>query len=298
MSERTSSRTARLIAAATIMREYRRGSGSGEVAPPGAAAWCRRFLASSREDRALRWSVGTPLGRVVWGLIERVMLPGVVTHWMRRKQEIDRLAREASAEGFTRLIVLGAGLDTLAFRLAEEGIFTRVVSADHPATLGVVRSAIENYQLRDLELVPLDLGRHAEVESFVAACNAGTPGPTLIVIEGVLMYLHEQAVACLLGSLATLGCPRVRLIASVMAARPGSPVGFRGQSSLVGAWLARGRETMLWACELGTMQDFFRGLGWDDARLVGSFGEGGQEQGAGGSLASERLIVAERGASG
>lgn len=242
-----------------------------------------------------------------WRCVERIALRGVVSHWMRRKREIDRLARDAARDGFTQLVVLGAGLDTLTFRMNDERVYERVISADHPATLAVVRAAnrgraedrhttgnLERRMSRKVELVALDLVGD-DVCAVLAATAAFDPSrATLVVIEGVLMYLDEPAVASVLRSLATVPAPRLRLIASWMLAEPGQPIGFQGQSRLVPAWLRGRRESMLWGSTARELPEFLGSLGWKTTRLIDLDSEepGGGADSRG--LPSEKLVVAER----
>jgi len=197
------------------------------------------------------------------------------------------LARAAAADGFSQLIVLGAGLDTLAFRLGDERLYERVISADHPATLKTVRGALgsgterveatrpdlphkkggpDGSAARSVELLALDL-----VDDDVCDVLTGTPAfdsgrAVLVVIEGVLMYLGEPAVSRVLRSLARLPAPRVRLIASWMLAEPGQPVGFQSQSRLVPVWLRGRSEPMLWA---STQRSFpYILTAWDGRRVL------------------------------
>ena len=239
-------------------------------------------------------------GRAWWRCAESIALRGIVSHWMRRKREIDRLARLAASDGFTQLVVLGAGLDTLAFRLSQERLYERVISADHPATLDVVRAATvrdaiaNGSESREVEMLALDLVRD-DVCAVLTAEPAFDPArATLVVIEGVLMYLAEPVVARVLRALATLQTPRLHLIASWMLAEPGQPIGFRGQSPLVPAWLRRRSEPMLWASTPPTLPPFLDGLGWSTLRLIDldeeDPGVGGDSRG----LRSEKLVVAER----
>ena len=238
-------------------------------------------------------------GRLWWRGVERLALPGIMSHWMRRKREIDRLARDAAAEGFSQLIVLGAGLDTLAFRLGAERLYERVISADHPAALGIVRIALGSgaechSAPRTVELLALDLVDD-DVCDVVTATPAFDSGrATLVVIEGVLMYLAEPAVSRVLRSLARLPAPRVRLIASWMLAEPGQPVGFRGQSPLVPAWLRGRSEPMLWASTPATLPSFLNGLGWVASEIIHLDGDAPGASIDSRGLRSENLVVAEK----
>lgn len=272
------SATARLIALATAMR--------GGDAPAGAAPWCARMLSAQRTDRLLLRSVRNPIGRGFWNAVERFTLPGMVAHWLRRKREIDRLARAAAADGSTQLLVLGAGLDTLAWRLAEGRVFERVVSADHPATLAAVERAIA--PPRPVTLAPTDLADGLSQE-VVAALDPRAP--TLVVVEGVLMYLSEQHAERVLAGIASLPVPRVRLVASFMVLRPNEPIGFTNQSAPVRPWLASRGEPMRWATTDELLDATLGRLGWPTRAFIGLDAADGPSPPG---LPDERLVVADR----
>lgn len=204
MNAHQASSTARLIAVATIMREY--DGNRAAAAPLGTAVWFERLLSRSRTDGLIVRSVRSPIGRALWRGVERLALPGIVSHWMRRKQEIDGITRAAAGEGFSQLVVIGAGLDTLAHRMVADRTYPRVISADHPATLAAVRDALDGTATGPA-MVELDL-MNADVCSVLESCPSFDPArPTLVVIEGVLMYLPEGVVTRVFRSLAELPVP-------------------------------------------------------------------------------------------
>jgi O-methyltransferase involved in polyketide biosynthesis len=261
------SATAVLIAAATVMRGESSGSGP---APTGAVAWCERFLSTTRGHRWLRRSVQCSPGRAWWRLVESMLLPGAVSHWMRRKREIDRLARDAAASGLTQLVVIGAGLDSLAFRNGQERLYPCI------------------------ELISVDMAQQDINAVLTAVPGFDRTRPTLVVIEGVLMYLPEPAVARVLRSIVSLPNPRVRLIISWMAAEPGKPVGFAGQSRFIPGWLRRRSEPKLWGSTPAAIPAFMDSLGWSNTRVIDLAGDDRFEPAEARGLRSEQLAVAER----
>jgi methyltransferase (TIGR00027 family) len=287
------SATARLIAAATVMRA---ASAHGVAGPEGAAEWCQRFLSTTRANRLLCWSARSRVGRLWWRLAEWLCLPGIVSHWLQRKRVIDRLARQAAQDGFDQLVVIGAGLDTLTFRLGEEQLFDGIVSIDHPATLAVVRAATARVCPSpevEVELVPHDLAHDDVDQALAAARTFDASRATLVVVEGVLMYLTESRVQHLLRTFAGLPAPRVQIIASSMIAVPGEPIGFRSQSRVVARWLRRRNEPMLWASTHSALPVLFSECGWGDAQVIDlSIAMPADPIGAVG-LSSEVLVVAE-----
>src|SRR5712672_3174711 len=100
------------------------------------------MLRTNFKDRLLLAAARTRPGRRMLHAIERESAPGLSRHWFSRKRMIERLVREAMAEGFSQLLVIGAGLDTLPLRLARRGALSRVVCVDHPATQALVRRAL------------------------------------------------------------------------------------------------------------------------------------------------------------
>jgi O-methyltransferase involved in polyketide biosynthesis len=206
----------------------------------------------------------------VASLLEKLLLPGAVNHWLARKREIDRLARQAHADGFSQLLVIGGGRDTLALRMAAEGLFTRIIFADHPATL----SSLPVLDPR-VERVPWDLTSDEPLPTI-------SPAATLVVIEGVLMFLPPPIVSVLLQRIAKMPVPRVRLIASWMVERPGQPIGFEEQSRFLTAWLRWRGEPMLWATTRERFTELLRVTGWPEPRFL-CFALGG-----------EQLAIAER----
>lgn len=273
---------ARLIALATIMHR--------DQAPEGAAHWCSRLLGHSRSRRALLSLLQTKPARMIARGIERLLLRGIVDHWMRRKREIDALARVAATDGFSQLLVLGGGLDTLAWRKAEAESFARIVSADHPATLAVIRRAVARPPR--MTLAPLDL-RDGIAREVIDALDPAAD--VLVVIEGVLMYLPEHSVERVLRQIACLPNSRVRLVASWMVKRTSAHIGFGGQSSIVGRWLTRCGEPMEWAATPEGLDRLFAKCGFASAQQIRlNTPQGDDSSGAGIGLPDERLVLAER----
>ena len=126
---------------------------------------------------------------------------------------LDRQLRRFVAEReMDQIVLLGAGLDTRAARMARPGL--RFFEVDHPASQGDKRerlSTIDGYPLDDLTLVACDFEHDDFVERLVAAGFA-SDRPAVIVWEGVTPYLTEDAVRATLAGVAQ-GCdPRCVLM--------------------------------------------------------------------------------------
>jgi len=208
----------------------------------------------------------TWLGRRALLGLEKAVLHGLLWHWLGRKRMIEKLLREARAEGFSQLLVVGAGLDTLPWRLAREGAMDHVVCVDHPATQAVVRRAIPEGEGR-VRLVPVDLsvqGLSAELERATAM----EPLPTVVVVEGLLMYLTPEREIVLLKDIAALHVPRLRVILTAMDSAEGEPVSFRPRSARAERWLARRSEPMRSSIPLGKEAEVLGATGLRHVRTI------------------------------
>jgi methyltransferase (TIGR00027 family) len=263
------SATARVIAAATVMLASEPRSadpstphGTGLVAPQ-AAAWCRLLLSTTAADRALCASARWAPTRALWRWVERATLPGITLHYAHRKAWIEARCRAAIAEGAARVIVVGAGFDTLALRLASEFPAVEWIEVDHPATQGVKRRALESIDSIEperrppVEFIAADLGREP-----LPASLADSPHSTFVVMEGLLMYLEAARVEALFGQLRRASRSSVRVVFSFIERGADGTAGFRPHSRLIDAWLASRREPFVWAAEPATLQPWLAELGF------------------------------------
>ncbi len=126
----------------------------------------------------------------------------------RRTVMIDR----AVPSGCSQLVILGAGLDTRAFRM-QELAHAAVFEVDHPSTQQVKRAKVATLPLaaRALHFVPLDFERDTLAASLDAAGHQREIATTWIS-EGVVMYLTLAALRAQLRSVHALSAPGSVLI--------------------------------------------------------------------------------------
>ncbi len=110
-----------------------------------------------------------------------------------RTRYIDDCVVRAIDAGIRQVVMLGAGLDTRAARLARPGV--RFFEVDQPASQADKRdrlSKLDGYPIDAATFVPCDF----EHDDFVALlCDAGLDraAPACLVWEGVVYYLAEEA---------------------------------------------------------------------------------------------------------
>jgi methyltransferase (TIGR00027 family) len=114
----------------------------------------------------------------------------------------------AVARGTRQLVVLGAGLDTFAYRNPFSGSL-RVFEVDHPATQAWKRERLSGAAISipdSLTFAPIDFERQTLPEGLAAA-GFDHAQPTFFTWLGVIPYLTEDAVFSTLRFIANLAGP-------------------------------------------------------------------------------------------
>jgi methyltransferase (TIGR00027 family) len=254
------SATAKVIAASTLLLASR--PTDCDAVPVGAATLCRQFLSTTWADRCLAASASSAWTRWCWLVLQWLTHPGIMRHYMLRKRWIQAQCHLALQEGVRRVIVIGAGLDTLALRLAPDWPEVAWVEIDHPATQTFKRQGLDHAGLNlpeNLTLQSVDLSIAPLPSTLMHDAR-----PTLVVIEGVLMYLDEADVVALLrDQIRTLSTTPVQLIFSHMVRWPQGRAGFRPSSWWVDLWLLWRAEPFKWTMSSQALEPWLQSLGFE-----------------------------------
>jgi methyltransferase (TIGR00027 family) len=116
----------------------------------------------------------------LWMAVRTAYLDAHVEHW--------------TAQGFAQIVVMGAGLDTRAARLARPGV--RFFELDHPASQHdkLARlAALDGYPIDAATYVPCDFETDDFIDRLVAH-GFDRDVPAFISWEGVVPYLTEPAI--------------------------------------------------------------------------------------------------------
>lgn len=197
--------------------------------------------------------------RASLGALERLALPGIITHYLARKRWIEALTRRELARGVTQVVVLGAGFDLLAWRLHREQPEIRFFELDHPATQSPKQQTLGVAD--NLTFLPVDLTTDSPVAALHACPKFSPDEPTLIIAEGLLMYFQETRVAGLLRELTGLTRPSVSLVFTFMARAPDGSITFRAEHAAVGWWLRWRSEPFQWGIAPAALPDFLQRCG-------------------------------------
>ena len=138
-----------------------------------------------------------------------------------RTTAIDTALRDAITGGARQLVILGAGYDGRAWRIAElEGV--KVFEVDHPATQGEKRKHLDELPQAEgiLTLVPIDFERES-LDTVLQRAGHDRSSPTCWIWEGVVMYLTHDAMHATLAAVAGRSAPGSTLIVNYHTVRRG-----------------------------------------------------------------------------
>jgi methyltransferase (TIGR00027 family) len=118
---------------------------------------------------------------------------------LRSRLAEDRLA-EAAARGVRQYVIVGAGLDTFAWRQPDYARNMKIFAVDHIATLASTQQIFQERGLptpANLKFVPADLEDHRIGESL-SESGFDRDVPSFCSVLGVMQYLNQPAVDALL----------------------------------------------------------------------------------------------------
>ena len=226
---------------------------------PDSVELTRRLLPARPFDFALRqrWV------RAALFAAERAFLPGIVLHWLARKCLLDAMALDALDIGCRQVVVFGAGLDTLAWRLQRAHPACACFELDHPATQVIKRRAFAHERDgRTPALLPADLLHASPAEALRTHPRFDARQPALFIAEGLLMYLPPDRVAELVREIAALAAPGSRFAFTFIEARTGRPLALHHGHRAIAWWLRWRGEPFRWGLHRADAAAFAEAHGW------------------------------------
>ncbi len=158
-----------------------------------------------------------------------------------RTKFLDDLLWEASASGVRQVVLLGAGMDSRAFRMDwPDG--TRLFEVDTAAPLDFKASVLrEEHAVARCERITVPVDLREDWPGALAAAGHDPAVPTVWIAEGLLIYLPEDAVELLLTRIGAQ---------SAAGSRLGLTLGSRGVLERFGADAAPGSAASMWVSEM------------------------------------------------
>ncbi len=277
MRKETPSKTARKVALNIVTLGSKPGMDG--VLPPGVVEATEELLVASGAvgEAGVRFS----RSRTAVAIYEAFdwMMPGQFEAFAHRKAFCEHQVREGIGAGASQVLVLGAGYDTLGWRLAPEFPGVGFFEIDHPATARLKAKGIAELGQRDnLHLIQEDLGERGLVEVLTANDSWDRTAASVVVAEGLLMYLPPAAPRDLFGQCAEIAGAGSRIaftyIGTGIDGRPDA-----GRWTGLVLWLLKASgEPWLWSMRPKEMAHFLEETGWTNAPdLVGESSRRGVE---------------------
>jgi methyltransferase (TIGR00027 family) len=184
----------------------------------------------------------------------------VYAHILARTRIYDDFVRGAMDDGLRQVVIVGAGYDSRAWRLAREGV--RFIEVDHPATQSRKRALAP---AGGPDFVAADLGAE-QIDEVLGRSEYDRSRACAFVCEGLTFYLDESRARSLLGGLAHAACGRSRLALDFVGTPARRPLIERATT---GVKLALAGEPIRF--RLGphdTPEDFLTSLGWKGVEVL------------------------------
>lgn len=210
------------------------------------------------------------LQRFTLKAMERLGVPGIYLHYALRKLAIEARAREfLSAGGARQVVVVAAGFDPLAALLHRDYQDAVFFEADHPATQGPKRRALERVgHGANLRLVEADLEK-GSFDKALEGTGFSRELPTLIIAEGITMYLDARQVDRFIRQLRGLCMhPDSVLVFTYMSTSLLGKMQFDTATLLADAWLGLRGEAFKWGMEDGDVAPYLRARQFTLAKLM------------------------------
>lgn len=222
-----------------------------------------RAFAERAPDTVSKRLLSRAPAAVLVGITEAFFVPGMAFHYLFRKRWIEDEARRAIAAGVRQVLVLGGGFDSLSLRLAKEFSSITALEIDLPRTQSRKRTVLREiaYDVpSNCIFVEADLASRPLADVLAEIPALRPDAPTLVVIEGVLMYLREPAVRALFRALHAWFVGELSVAFGAIA-EPDAEGGWQVQ--LANRVLSTGDEATHWACRAAEMPAFVRSVGFE-----------------------------------
>lgn len=213
MRKNRASRTATKVAAAVLFKAM--DPAFGALLPPGLVEVSRDLLLADGSLKAwhLRLARQRWYRRIIC-FIEGKVAPGHIAYLLLRKRVVQDEVDEALTTGATQVLVLGAGMDTLAMRLALMRRDVTFVELDHPASQAAKHKALDQLGAApsNLHFLAFDLEAGDLATALGELPGWDRDARTIVVAEGLLEFLSPEAVAEVFQTVASSTGPGSRFL--------------------------------------------------------------------------------------
>ncbi|MHC4087365.1 MAG: class I SAM-dependent methyltransferase [Planctomycetota bacterium] len=207
------------------------------------------------------------------------MMPGQFEAFAYRKAFCEQQVRDGIDAGATQILVLGAGYDTMGWRLAPDFPDVNFLEIDHPATARLKAKGIKEMgQYDNLYLISEDLSKRKLVDVLPSHKSWDQEAQAVIIAEGLLMYLPSSAVHDLFRQCASISGTGSRIAFTYIGKRTdGRPDAGRCTGFMLWTLKVNG-EPWLWSIRPEKLGQFLAEAGWTNSpEMAGSTDKHGVE---------------------
>jgi methyltransferase (TIGR00027 family) len=160
-----------------------------------------------RDPVSARMLLGRNTEKIAPEHIERyqsALARGLRSHVVLRSRVAEDRLADAVARGVRQLIVLGAGLDTFAYRQPAWSSELSIVEVDHPASQQLKREMLSGTGVdipANVRFADIDF-EHETLAEGLLRCGVSSNVPTFFSWLGVTMYLTRSAIDAVLDTVA------------------------------------------------------------------------------------------------
>jgi len=243
------------------------------VLPAGIVDATTRLLVDSGAagERSVRWA-SSPRSVLIYRAFDW-MMPGQFEAFAHRKAFCEHQVRDSIAAGATQVLVLGAGYDTMGWRLTPEFPRVEFFEIDHPASSCLKEKGVDSMGTRpNLHLIAEDLGKRRMIDVLADAEEWNLRASTIIVAEGLLQYLPPEAVLDVFTQCALISGSGRIAFTYIPSRRDGRPDA-GPYTGLVLKLLKIGGEPWLWSIRSEDLAGFLEALGWKYSQELGASSE-------------------------
>lgn len=226
---------------------------------------CINILESSEAGKKRLKLLDSKLFTMSVPLIEKLMIPGLTLHYALRKKYIEEFVENAIERGFTQVVNLGAGFDTLAYRLSQKYANVNFIEIDHPATQRVKRESLMKIQIDNLHLLSVDFAKQNLKDSLSEFEAFDSKKDTIFISEGVLMYLSEKDVRDLFHSLKSLTSEQMEFIFTYLEPKSENKDSY---GMLLNLYLRFKNEHLSWDIKQNDLDIFLKSLNYETLKMA------------------------------
>ena len=243
----------------------------GGLVPPETVRWSESIAISIiKFPKLFLFAIRNRLSRWLLTTLEETLNPGFILHVATRKGFIDKISRQSIRSGSSQIIVIGAGYDTIGLSAAISNPAANCFEIDHATTQKTKITSFASSEIPpNLFFIPADLSATSIGEVLTAHPKFDSMASTLIVIEGVLMYLPDQAVRRFFEATYDLFRGGLTCIFTFMDRRSNGDIQFKKAHPLINSWLRFKHEQFLSGFEKDQLAGYLATLGFSHTDTYG-----------------------------